>query len=130
MNKHPHVGCETCGVKCSAILHVVKNDLHLCPVHSAIEILQEKWVLHIIHALLEGPRGFNELGRDIGGCNPTTLAQRLDKLESLGLVDKTVCSVMPPKSSYSLTEAGLALQVVIDAIHAWSVTHLPEPVTA
>lgn len=104
----------------------MREDLLRCPAYDAIQLLQEKWVLHIVRALLDGPRGFNELGRDIGGCNPTTLTQRLDRLESLGIIDKTVCSVMPPKSSYRLTASGLALQGVIDAIHIWAVRHLPE----
>ena len=108
----------------------MKTEFLSCPAYSAIQILQEKWVLHIVRALLDGPKGFNELGRDIGGCNPTTLTHRLDKLESLGLVDKTVCSVMPPKSSYSLTPSGEALQGVIDAIHGWALMYLDESVTA
>ena len=87
-------------------------------------------MLHIVRALLHGPKGFNELGRGVGGCNPTTLTQRLDKLETLGLVDKTVCSVMPPKSSYSLTESGEALQIVVDAIQSWARDYLePQEIT-
>lgn len=105
------------------------KDVH-CPVYDAIQVLQEKWVLHIIHNLLDGDKGFNELGRDIGGCNPTTLAQRLDRLEHLGLISKTVCSIMPPKSSYSLTKSGRALQTVVDAIHIWAVEYLPKEVMA
>lgn len=101
------------------------KDLY-CPAYNAIQILQEKWVLHIIRNLLDGHKGFNELGRNIGGCNPTTLAQRLDRLESLGLISKTVCSVMPPKSNYSLTESGKALQSVVEAINFWAVEHLPK----
>jgi DNA-binding HxlR family transcriptional regulator len=101
------------------------KDLY-CPAYDAIQILQEKWVLHIVRSLLDGPKGFNELGREIGGCNPTTLAQRLDRLESLGLVNKKVEAIMPPKSSYSLTESGRDLQCVVEAIHTWAVKHLPE----
>ncbi len=51
-------------------------------------MLQEKWVLHIVNALLDGPKGFNAIGREVGGCNPTTLTQRLGRLELLGLVVK------------------------------------------
>ena len=47
------------------------KDGDFCPVYEAINLLQEKWTLHIVRSLLEGPKGFNELGRDIGGCNPT-----------------------------------------------------------
>lgn len=98
-----------------------------CPAYQAIGVLQEKWTLHIVSTLLAGPRGFNELGREVGGCNPSTLAQRLDRLEALGLVSKTVHSTMPPRTSYALTEAGVALEGVIQAIHAWASQHLSVP---
>lgn len=89
-----------------------------CAAGTAIEFLQEKWVLHIVHALLTGPMGFNELGRVIGGCNPTTLTHRLARLEELGVVDKASCG-------YSLTPAGQELERVIIAIRSWAVAHLP-----
>jgi DNA-binding HxlR family transcriptional regulator len=97
-----------------------------CPVHRAIGILQEKWVLHIIRSLLAADKGFNELSRSVGGCNPATLAQRLDHLERLGLISKTVTSVMPPRSHYALTASGRELQGVIDEIDRWSRLHLPQ----
>ena len=98
-----------------------------CPVAEAIQVLQEKWVLHIVRALLPGPLGFNELGRAVGGCNPATLAHRLDRLEALGLVTRTVHSNMPPRTSYALTPAGVELQGVIEAIDAWGRRHIQAP---
>ncbi len=95
-----------------------------CAAGEAIEILQEKWVLHIVRSLLSGARGFNELGREVGGCNPTTLTQRLGRLEGLGLVSRTVHSVTPPRCSYALTSSGRALHEVIDAIQEWADEHL------
>src|ERR1700724_2032550 len=95
-----------------------------CPVHEAIQVLQEKWTMHIVRALLDGPRGFNELGREVGGCNPATLKARLDGLEELGLVRRTVHSYMPPRTSYELAPAGVDLQRVIDAIDTWAREHL------
>ena len=100
------------------------DDITFCPVHEAIQLLQEKWTLHIIRALLDRPLGFNELGRAAGGCNPATLAQRLDRLEELGLVTRTVESVMPPRTSYALTPAGVELQDVIKAIDCWGRRHI------
>ena len=102
-------------------------DHSFCAVHEAIQLLQEKWNLHIIRALLNGPLGFNELGRAAGGCNPATLAQRLDRLEALGLVTRTVEQVMPPRTSYRLTKAGLELQGVVDAIDCWARRNIAEP---
>lgn len=95
----------------------------LCPVREYINVLQEKWVMHIVRALLGGTKGFNELGREIGGANPTTLSQRLERLESLGIVERRVCSTMPPRTEYSLTQAGVELDDVISAIDRWSRRH-------
>ncbi len=53
--------------------------------------------MQIVHALMNGPMGFNELARAIGGCNPSTLAQRLDTLVKLDLLARRVeASVAAP----------------------------------
>jgi len=86
-------------------------------------VLQEKWVLHIVHALLAGPMGFNAIGREVGGLNPTTLTQRLTRHETLGLIVKVegdgTC-----RACYQLTEAGAQLEGVIGAIRRWAGAHL------
>jgi DNA-binding HxlR family transcriptional regulator len=102
----------------------VDAERDYCPVFEAIQILQEKWTMHIVRALLDGPLGFNELGRTVGGCNPATLKVRLDHLEDVGLLRRTVHSQMPPRTSYELAPAGVALQRVIDAIDGWAREHL------
>ena len=99
------------------------SEQEFCPVYASIELLQEKWNLHIIWALLGGPMGFNDLGRACG-ANPSTLAQRLERLEGAGVVERAVHSVMPPRTSYSLTCAGRGLQEVIDAIDHWGKEYL------
>jgi DNA-binding HxlR family transcriptional regulator len=105
-------------------------DTAYCPVHEAIQVLQEKWTMHIVRALLDGPLGFNELGRTVGGCNPATLKVRLDHLEELGILRRTVHSQMPPRTSYELSASGVSLQMVIDAIDAWAREHLDAAATS
>ncbi|HKI58995.1 MAG TPA: helix-turn-helix domain-containing protein [Trueperaceae bacterium] len=95
-----------------------------CPVYASIELLQEKWVLHVVRSLLAGPHGFNELARAVGGANATTLSQRLERLERLGIVHKTVESTMPPRSRYELTATGHELEAVIGAIDRWGRAHM------
>lgn len=95
-----------------------------CSVHDAIAVLQGKWTLQIVHALMAGPMGFNELARAIGGCNPSTLAQRLDTLVRLELLARKVEASTPPRTLYSLTPAGGALQPVIAAIDQWGKRYL------
>lgn len=97
-----------------------------CPVYRAIGVLQEKWVLHIVRALLDGEKGFNELARAVGGCNSATLTQRLEHLESLRLIGKRTEETQGKlaRSVYTLTPAGRELQSVIDAIDTWGRAHL------
>ena len=104
-----------------------ENERIFCPVYAAIDLLQEKWTLHIIRSLLQGAKGFNELRREVGGCNPSTLSERLEMLVTHGILHKTVHSTMPPRTSYELTPAGVALQDVIHSISTWSKSHLPDP---
>lgn len=87
-------------------------------------LLQEKWVMMIVHSLLAGPTGFSELMRR-GNINTTTLTQRLTLLEHVGLLTKTIHSTMPPRTGYALTDAGQALAPVLDAISQWSHVYLP-----
>jgi DNA-binding HxlR family transcriptional regulator len=100
-----------------------ETDDPSCPsrhLTAGVNLLQEKWVLLIVRVLLSGPVGFNDMARNAGDVNSTTLAQRLATLEKAGMVKKTVQSVMPPKTSYELTEVGLALKPVIESIERWS----------
>jgi DNA-binding HxlR family transcriptional regulator len=91
-------------------------------------LLQEKWTLLVVHRLMHGPVGFNELCRQADGVNATTMSQRLATLEEAGLVTKTVHSTMPPRTSYELTDAGRALSPVLEAIEAWSDKYLQDQV--
>lgn len=90
----------------------------------AFLLLQEKWVLFIVNGLLSGPIGFNELSRKAHGVNTTTLSQRMNLLESHGIVTRTVYRTIPPRTSYALTASGRALHKVIQAIKEWSGEHL------
>ena len=110
-----------------AVHHNLTLAEAFCPVYAALNLLQEKWTLHIIRALLEGPKGFNELSRAVGGVNPATLSQRLDQLVRLGVVEKRVESYLPPRTRYSLTPAGEELEEVVQAIERWARRHLKAP---
>ena len=105
--------------------HAVPKEIDesACPsrhLTAGVNLLQEKWVLLIVSVLMSGPQGFNDMARNAGDVNSTTLAQRLATLEKAGLIKKTVQSVMPPKTSYELTAVGRALEPVVEAIEQWS----------
>jgi DNA-binding HxlR family transcriptional regulator len=99
----------------------------LCAVRDALAVLQGKWTLQIVRALLAGPRGFNDLARAVGGCNPATLSKRLEALAEIGLLTKRIDSTMPPRTCYTLTRAGHALEEVIGGIERWGARYLTPP---
>lgn len=97
------------------------------PVRPILELLSQRWVLFAVHGLLDGPKGFNELGRDCGGASGKVLADKLDALERAGIVERTVLSQIPPRTRYALTPAGRDLRPVLDALTDWAARHLGAP---
>ncbi|MBI3946801.1 MAG: helix-turn-helix transcriptional regulator [Armatimonadetes bacterium] len=96
-----------------------------CPVAATMNILNQKWTLHIIRELLNGKRRFNELSHCLGGVNSRTLRDRLKVLEHEEIVSRQVLSTIPPWVEYELTEKGRALNGVIESIAEWGRQWMP-----
>lgn len=99
-----------------------------CPANATLNLLSERWVLHIVRALLEGKKRFNEIGRT-HGINPATLRERLRDLEEEDVVTRTVVSEHPPHVEYALTPKGLALNCIFEALAEWGRTWMKPPET-
>jgi len=98
-----------------------------CPMESTAAILGKKWHPVIVHSLLEnGPRGFNDLQRDLGGISSKVLSENLEEMEEKRLVERRVISETPFRVEYALTEHGASLEPVIDAMTDWGETYLEE----
>jgi DNA-binding HxlR family transcriptional regulator len=93
-----------------------------CRVDSVLKTIGDRWSLGILHALSAGPRRTLELHRAFKGLSTKTLAARLKKLERDGIVIRVSYHESPPRVEYSLTEKGMKLLPVIDAVAAvWNV---------
>lgn len=84
-----------------------------------MELLERKWILQILHALAAGRARFCALQDSIGELNSVTLSRRLKLLEEQGIVTREVIHELPPWVEYELTEMGVDLIKVIDAIEVW-----------
>ncbi len=100
--------------------HDMETEI-FCPANAALNLLSERWTLHIVRALLGRKQRFNEIARGIG-LNPATLRERLRALEEEGVVTRTVLSLMPPHVEYALTEKGQALNGIFEALADWART--------
>lgn len=91
----------------------------------AAERVGDRWSLLIIHALLGGPAGFNELQERVSGVSPNVLSQRLKRLEAEGIVIATPYSQRPPRFAYELTAGGRELAGALRLLAHWGARHLP-----
>jgi DNA-binding HxlR family transcriptional regulator len=91
-----------------------------CPVARASEILADRWTPLIVRELLAGSRHFNEILRGLPGMSRSLLVSRLRQLEDCCVLVRRE-GERPTATEYTLTDAGWALQPVIDVIGAWGV---------
>jgi DNA-binding HxlR family transcriptional regulator len=92
----------------------------------ALHLLGDMWTLMIIYQLLNGPRRFGELLEALGNVSPRTVSQRLKMLEVSGFVLRQAFAEIPPRVEYRLTEKGLALLDIMEAIRQFAEQHLAE----
>ncbi len=91
----------------------------------AMEIIGNKWTALILRDLAAGPKRFGELEKSLssstanGSCSPRTLSQRLDDLETHGIVTRTTYAQVPPRSQYALTTKGEDLIPILKQMAVW-----------
>ncbi|MDF2601586.1 MAG: transcriptional regulator [Methylobacterium brachiatum] len=87
-----------------------------CSVEHAMHLLGGRWRLLLVSYLIDGPKRFNELRRDMPGISQRMLTLDLRALEAAGLIKRTVYPTTPVKVDYALTEDGLRLKKVVAVV--------------
>jgi DNA-binding HxlR family transcriptional regulator len=97
---------------------------------AAVTRIGDRWSLLVVHALLEGPRRFNELQAAITGIAPNVLSARLKHLDHVGVVVAERYSERPPRFAYRLTASGFELAGALRLLAQWGADLAPgtEPV--
>lgn len=73
----------------------------------------------ILRDLLTGTKRFGELKKSITGVSQKVLTAQLRAMEASGLITRTVYAEVPPRVEYSLTELGMSLKPILDAMLVW-----------
>lgn len=89
-----------------------------CPIARTSALIAKKWVMLIVRDLSESPRRFSELQNSLH-VNPRTLSERLSCLEREGVINRKAYHQVPPRVEYTLTDKGLALLPVMEAMRAY-----------
>lgn len=108
-------------MKISSVTNPVKAPLEpkVGCIASAMQIIGSKWTALILRDLFSGPKRFCELEKSVGNINPRTLSQRLDDLETHGIITRESFAEVPPRTEYSLTEKGEDLLPVLQKMATW-----------
>lgn len=89
-----------------------------CPITKVINLLSDKWTMHILYTLRNGPLRFSELEKELSGISSRTLALKLKNLSEKKLVKKT------DDRKYKRTKRGAGLDIVERAMHEYHKTCL------
>ena len=98
-----------------------------CAIASALDIIGDKWTLVVIRSLMLGAASYSDLLGAPERIATNILADRLNRLESWGLVESAPAAPgAKARGRYQLTAAGADLLPILQAIAAWGEAHLPD----
>jgi DNA-binding HxlR family transcriptional regulator/putative sterol carrier protein len=90
-----------------------------CPLSLTLDQIGDRWTLHILMALLGGPKRYTELKQLPTGAGTNILSDRLRGLAANGLVSRTTGNAPGSETRYRLTERGARLGPVIGGMATW-----------
>jgi DNA-binding HxlR family transcriptional regulator len=97
-----------------------------CSVASTLEIIGERWTMHVLREAFLGVRRFEEFHRNIGVAR-NILSDRLTTLVAEGILRRESYSEHPPRSEYRLTRKGVDLYGILVELMKWGNRWSPNP---
>ena len=102
-----------------------------CPISVALEIFGDKWTLLVIRdMILFGKTTYGEFQASPERIATNILADRLQRLEKAGLIERSADPENKRRTIYKLTESGSDLLPVLTQIIIWSARHDPNTVVS
>src|SRR5215470_10991017 len=99
-----------------------------CSVAKALDYVGDRWTFLIVRELLlRGACRYTDLKNGLPGIASNMLADRLRDLESSGVIRREDAPPPVATTLFHLTEAGLELAPVVQAIGWWGVRFMAEP---
>lgn len=110
------------------MIQIVRTYGQYCSVAKALDAVGDRWTLLVVRELLlQGPCRYTDLRDGLPGIATNLLSDRLRALEGAGLVRRE--AALPPVATtlFHLTEAGSALEPVLDALGRWGIRYMEQP---
>ena len=100
-----------------------------CGMAHALDLIGQRWALHVVRELMLGPKRYSDLKADLPGISTNMLSDRLSELEHSGLVRRRQLPRPAGSWVYELTEYGADLGPIISVLGRWgarSPSHRPD----
>lgn len=92
-------------------------------VRGLLTTIGDKWTLVVVATLVDRPRRFTHIQREIDGISHRVLTKTLRDLERDGLVSREAHAEVPPRVEYTLTPLGRTLLEPVDGLVRWVEEH-------
>lgn len=89
---------------------------NICPMETILDFIGGKYKALILWHLSDQTLRFSQLSKKIPSATPKMLTQLLRRLEKDNLILRTIYPVIPPKVEYSLTNFGISIIPILDAM--------------
>jgi DNA-binding HxlR family transcriptional regulator len=97
-----------------------------CSVASTLEVIGERWTLHVLRESFLGVRRFEDFHRNIGVAR-NILSDRLNTLVGEGILRRELYNERPPRYEYRLTRKGVDLWGILVELMKWGNRWSPNP---
>jgi DNA-binding HxlR family transcriptional regulator len=101
-----------------------------CAVEVTVAVIGGKWKPILLFHLLDGPLRYSELARRLPGASERMLTRSLRELETDGLLRRTAYAEVPTRVDYALTDRGLSLVPILQAMSHWGADLTRRPAVA
>lgn len=95
-----------------------------CPLARAMGVIGDRWTLLILRECFLGVRRFDHFQKRLG-ITRHLLAERLKRLEAMGVLERRPYQERPLRHEYRLTASGKGFAPVLLALQDWAQAHLP-----
>lgn len=98
-----------------------------CPISSGLDLLGDKWSLLIVRDLITyETRTYSEFTQSPEKISTNILADRLNLLATLGIVERVDPDRSARNNSYQLTKRGKELRKVLEALGKWTYSNFKD----
>ncbi len=101
-------------------IYKFQNKEYNCAIDLAIHLIGGKWKAIMLYHLKDGAMRSGDLQRSFNGIANKMFTQTARELESLGLIERVVYPVVPPKVEYQLTPMGESVMPIIQQLGEWA----------